>query len=108
MEMVVGSVIGAVTFTGSVVAFGKLKGSFGSSSVLLPGRHLLNIALAFIMGGLSVYFMSAHDQSSFLAATFIALALGILLVIPIGGADMPVVVSMLNSYSGWAASATGF
>ncbi len=107
-EMVLGSIIGAITFTGSVVAFGKLKGSFGSNPTLLPGRHVINLLLGVVTIGLCISFALNHDHVSFLAATMIAFVLGILLVVPIGGADMPVVVSMLNSYSGWAASATGF
>jgi NAD(P) transhydrogenase subunit beta len=108
IELSLGSMIGAITFTGSVVAFGKLKGSFGSNPLSFPGQHLLNLALGLVALGLCVYFSFTHDHMSFLALTFIALVLGVLLVVPIGGADMPVVVSMLNSYSGWAASATGF
>jgi NAD(P) transhydrogenase subunit beta len=108
LEMSLGSVIGAITFTGSIVAFGKLKGTFAANPVSFPGQHFLNLALAVLTVGFCVYFALNHHEISFLAATFIALILGVLLVIPIGGADMPVVVSMLNSYSGWAASATGF
>jgi NAD(P) transhydrogenase subunit beta len=108
IEIAVGSVIGAVTFTGSVIAFGKLKGSFGANPLQFTGQHILNLILGLITIGFCVHFALTHETSSFLIATFIAFALGILLVTPIGGADMPVVVSMLNSYSGWAASATGF
>jgi H+-translocating NAD(P) transhydrogenase subunit beta len=108
VELGVGSFIGAITFTGSVIAFGKLRGSLGSNPMVFPGQHLLNLALAVVMVALCADF-ALHDRfASFAALTAIALALGVLLVLPIGGADMPVVVSMLNSYSGWAACATGF
>ncbi len=108
IEIGLGSVIGAITFTGSVVAFGKLKGSFGASPLIFKGQHYLNLLLGLIAFGLCAYFALTHDHLSFLLLSGIAAALGVLLVLPIGGADMPVVVSMLNSYSGWAASATGF
>ncbi|MGZ3708150.1 MAG: NAD(P)(+) transhydrogenase (Re/Si-specific) subunit beta [Bdellovibrionota bacterium] len=108
VELTVGSVIGAITFTGSLVAFGKLQEILKSAPLVFRGQHLLNLALAIAMVGFGVQFYMSGDFSAFLVATGIALALGFLLVLPIGGADMPVVVSMLNSYSGWAASATGF
>ncbi|MCC7442282.1 MAG: NAD(P)(+) transhydrogenase (Re/Si-specific) subunit beta [Bdellovibrionales bacterium] len=107
-ELAVGSFIGAITFTGSVVAFGKLKGSFGSNPVTFPGQHLLNLVMALGMIGFTADFVMHDRVESFYALTALAFVLGVTLVIPIGGADMPVVVSMLNSYSGWAASATGF
>jgi H+-translocating NAD(P) transhydrogenase subunit beta len=107
-ELVVGSFIGAITFTGSLIAFGKLQELLGSNPVRFKGQHLLNLALALVMIGFSVRFVTNGDVISLLVATGIALLLGFLLILPIGGADMPVVVSMLNSYSGWAASATGF
>jgi len=107
-ELIVGSAIGAVTFTGSLVAFGKLQALLGSAPLIFRGQHILNglfIASIFV---LSSMFAFDHNLNLFLAVTGISLLLGFLLVLPIGGSDMPVVVSMLNSYSGWAASATGF
>jgi len=108
VELAVGSVIGAITFTGSLVAFGKLQEILKSNPLIFKGQHLLNLFLGLSMIGLSIHFILTNDFSSLLMITGIALLLGFLLVLPIGGADMPVVVSMLNSYSGWAASATGF
>jgi NAD(P) transhydrogenase subunit beta len=108
IELVAGSAIGAVTFTGSLVAFAKLQGLVGSAPLVFKGQHALN---ALLIGGivvLSAVFVGAHSAPVFWAVTAIALILGFLIVLPIGGSDMPVVVSMLNSYSGWAASATGF
>jgi NAD(P) transhydrogenase subunit beta len=107
-EIAVGTFIGAITFSGSVVAFGKLKGTFGSNPVTFKGQHFLNLLMGLGMIALTVDFVSSNRVESFYALTAIAFILGVTLVIPIGGADMPVVVSMLNSYSGWAASATGF
>lgn len=108
LELSLGSAIGAITFTGSLVAFGKLQAILGSNPVVFKGQHPLNFLLGLSTIGLCGYFCIHYDLNSFLLLTIISLALGILLIIPIGGADMPVVVSMLNSYSGWAASATGF
>lgn len=111
VEVFIGVFIGALTFTGSVVAFGKLRGMIGSKPLLLPGRHLLNLAL---LGGsiyLGIGFVGQPDHGglqNLLIMTGLASLVGIHLVMAIGGADMPVVVSMLNSYSGWAASAAGF
>ncbi len=111
VEIFLGVFIGAVTFTGSIIAFGKLRGSISGKPLTLPARHWLNLAGivgAVYLGG---QFLGAQDQSGLydlLAMTVIALLLGVHLVMAIGGADMPVVVSMLNSYSGWAAAATGF
>ncbi|MBI3546713.1 MAG: NAD(P)(+) transhydrogenase (Re/Si-specific) subunit beta [Gammaproteobacteria bacterium] len=107
-ELFVGSFIGAVTFTGSLVAFGKLQALLPSKPLLFKGRHLLNAALALAMLGFGIDFVWHHHLVSLLASIVMAASLGVLLVLPIGGADMPVVVSMLNSYSGWAAAATGF
>lgn len=107
-EISLGSAIGAITFTGSIIAFGKLKGSLSSNPVVFPGQHILNLVLLLATLGLCAKFAIAPDMPTLLALTAVALVLGVLIVIPIGGADMPVVVSMLNSYSGWAASATGF
>jgi NAD(P) transhydrogenase subunit beta len=111
VEVYVGVFVGAVTFTGSIIAFGKLKGVIGSKPLLLPGRHLLNAGLLVACIALAVPFLGAdpgEDLRSLLIQAGIAGVLGIHLVMAIGGADMPVVVSMLNSYSGWAASAAGF
>ncbi len=111
VEVFVGVFVGALTFTGSVVAFGKLKGLVRSKPLLLPGRHLFNLSLLLVSVALGARFLGAteHDGlSSLLIMTGIAGLLGVHLVLAIGGADMPVVVSMLNSYSGWAAAAAGF
>ncbi len=109
VEVFLGVFIGAVTFTGSVVAFGKLKGFLSSKSLMLPHRHKLNLLAGVVSIALMVYFVQeqGHTQS-LLIMTVIALFFGWHLVASIGGADMPVVVSMLNSYSGWAAAAAGF
>ncbi|WP_084417785.1 NAD(P)(+) transhydrogenase (Re/Si-specific) subunit beta [Henriciella litoralis] len=110
IELSIGSAIGALTFTGSVIAFAKLNGNMGGAPIMLPARHLLNIALAAgIIALVVVLIMSGGAATwAFWGVTVLALILGITLIIPIGGADMPVVVSMLNSYSGWAAAALGF
>jgi H+-translocating NAD(P) transhydrogenase subunit beta len=111
VEVFVGVFVGSLTFTGSVVAFGKLRGMVRSKPLLLPGRHLFNLLLLVVAVGLGAQFLSApgHDGlSSLLIMSGVAGILGVHLVLAIGGADMPVVVSMLNSYSGWAAAAAGF
>ncbi len=110
IELSLGSAIGALTFTGSVIAFLKLNGNMSGSPIMLPGRHLLNIAFGVAIVVLVVMMVQTQGAQPwmFLALTALALILGITLIIPIGGADMPVVVSMLNSYSGWAAAALGF
>jgi len=107
-ELVVGSAIGAVTFTGSLIAFGKLQAILGSAPLVFKGQHLFNAILIAAIFVLSAMFAVNHSVTLFVAVTALSLLLGFLLVLPIGGSDMPVVVSMLNSYSGWAASATGF
>ncbi len=107
-ELFLGSFIGAVTFTGSVIAFGKLQEIFGSAPVVFKGQHMLNLAFGIAILVLGVVFVAQDNFTAFLILTAISLILGVTLIIPIGGADMPVVVSMLNSYSGWAAAATGF
>lgn len=110
-EIFIGVCIGAVTFTGSVIAFGKLQGKITGRPLLLPGRHLINIALLIFTVALGVWFFRApgvEGQTALVAATVLTGILGAHLVLAIGGADMPVVVSMLNSYSGWAAAAAGF
>jgi len=112
VEIYLGILIGAVTFTGSVIAFGKLQGIIGSKPLLLPARHWLNLGLGLVSIWLGVEFVNAQSVMSglipLIIMTCIALAFGVHMVMSIGGADMPVVVSMLNSYSGWAAAATGF
>jgi NAD(P) transhydrogenase subunit beta len=120
-EIYVGVLVGAVTFSGSVIAFGKLRGKIGSKPMLLPGRHVLNLIALMLCVALGTIFMRADiawpdagaglfdaGMPALLAATGLALLLGVHLVMAIGGGDMPVVVSLLNSYSGWAAAAAGF
>ena len=108
IELFIGAFIGAITFSASVVAFGKLSGKFGAKPIIFKGQHLLNLVLALLMLSFGVFFYLQGNQIAFLAMCGIALILGVTLIIPIGGADMPVVVSMLNSYSGWAAAGIGF
>ena len=112
VEVVLGVFIGAVTFTGSIVAFGKLKGIMSSKPLSLPGRHALNLGLVVASVILGAIFLSTDSTgtavTSLLVVMLLAFIFGALLVMAIGGADMPVVISMLNSYSGWAAAATGF
>jgi len=112
MEIYIGILIGAVTFSGSIVAFGKLSGRIGGNPLLLPARHWLNLLGLLVVIWFGREFMNAHSISEgmmpLIIMTVIALLFGIHMVMAIGGADMPVVVSMLNSYSGWAAAATGF
>ncbi len=108
VEMGLGIAIGAITFSGSIIAFLKLAGKMSGAAILLPGRHVINLGTLLAILGLVGWF--TQDQSPWVIATITALSfvIGFLLIIPIGGADMPVVVSMLNSYSGWAAAAMGF
>ena len=108
IEMSIGAGIGAVTFTGSVVAFTKLQGLVSGRPVVFPGQHLLNAALGVLIVVLAVWFCRTESHAAFWLLTLLAFAIGVLIIIPIGGADMPVVVSMLNSYSGWAAAGIGF
>src|SRR6478609_3970821 len=108
VEIFLGVFIGAVTFTGSIVAFLKLSARISSKPLMLPARHWLNLAALVVSAGLLVWFVAAHSIVPLLIMTAIALAFGWHLVASIGGGDMPVVVSMLNSYSGWAAAAAGF
>lgn len=112
-ELFIGTFVGAITFSGSVIAFGKLSGKykfrlFQGAPVVFPGQHMLNLALALLMLVMGVWFMLTQAWTPFVIMTLIAFVLGVLIIIPIGGADMPVVVSMLNSYSGWAAAGIGF
>ncbi|RZJ47048.1 MAG: NAD(P)(+) transhydrogenase (Re/Si-specific) subunit beta, partial [Brevundimonas sp.] len=110
IELSLGVAIGAITFTGSVIAFAKLNGNMSGAPIILPGRHLINIALALGLVLLIGVMIGSGGTATwaFWGVFVIALILGATLIIPIGGADMPVVVSMLNSYSGWAAAALGF
>ena len=117
LELFIGTFVGAITFSGSVIAFGKLSGKykfrlFQGAPVSFAGQHLLNLVLALVMVGLGLVFCFADGSepawTPFVVMAAIAFALGVLIIIPIGGADMPVVVSMLNSYSGWAAAGIGF
>jgi NAD(P) transhydrogenase subunit beta len=117
LELFIGTFIGAITFSGSIVAFGKLAGLgkysrlFSSAPVVFRGQHILNLVLALVMIGSGLMFFAAAPENQwppFLTMTGIAFLLGVLTIIPIGGADMPVVISMLNSYSGWAAAGIGF
>lgn len=110
IELSLGLAIGAITFTGSVIAFAKLNGNMGGAPILLPARHLLNIVIALAIVALVVVLVISGGSAiwAFWAIFALSLLIGVTLIIPIGGADMPVVVSMLNSYSGWAAAALGF
>ncbi|SLN35514.1 NAD(P)(+) transhydrogenase (Re/Si-specific) subunit beta [Oceanibacterium hippocampi] len=108
IEMGIGVVIGAITFTGSIVAFTKLQGLVSGNPVTFPGQHLVNLAIGVAIVALIVWFCFDLDPRIFWAMTVLSLVIGVLIIIPIGGADMPVVVSMLNSYSGWAAAGIGF
>ncbi len=112
VEIYVGILIGAVTFSGSIIAFGKLSGKIGGQPLLLPGRHWINLIGLLVVIWFGREFINAHTVSAgmtpLIVMTVISLLFGIHMVMAIGGADMPVVVSMLNSYSGWAAAATGF
>jgi NAD(P) transhydrogenase subunit beta len=108
IEMSLGVAIGALTFTGSVIAFLKLSARMSGAPIMLPGRHVINIALALALIFFIYGFYVSQSALDFWLITGIALLLGVLMIIPIGGADMPVVISMLNSYSGWAAAGIGF
>ncbi|MDG2534457.1 NAD(P)(+) transhydrogenase (Re/Si-specific) subunit beta [Sphingomonas sp. HITSZ_GF] len=108
IEMGLGVAIGAITFSGSVIAFLKLNGNMSGKPILLPGRHVINLAVLAGILGLVGYFVTDQSPWVFWTVTALSFAIGFLLIVPIGGADMPVVVSMLNSYSGWAAAAMGF
>ena len=108
VEMALGVAIGALTFTGSVVAFMKLSGRMSGAPIMLPARHVINIVLALALVFFIYGLVVSQSQIDFWLVTIIALVLGVLIIIPIGGADMTVVISMLNSYSGWAAAGIGF
>jgi len=108
VEMSIGAAIGAVTFTGSVIAFLKLNGNMSGAPIMLPARHVVNILLALAIIVSVVMFVRTENHSLFWVLAALSFLIGILIIIPIGGADMPVVISMLNSYSGWAAAGIGF
>jgi len=108
IEMSLGTAIGAITFTGSVIAFGKLQGLLSGNPLIFPGQHPLNALLGLAMLAVGIWFVMDGSQIAFWVLALIAFVLGVLLIVPIGGADMPVVISMLNSYSGWAAAGIGF
>ncbi|MGP3792626.1 NAD(P)(+) transhydrogenase (Re/Si-specific) subunit beta, partial [Pseudomonas sp. B392_1p] len=113
LELFLGAAIGAITFSGSVIAFGKLSGKykfrlFQGAPVQFKGQHLLNLVVGLAIVGLGLVYTFTGDISAFALLVALAFVIGVLIIIPIGGADMPVVVSMLNSYSGWAAAGIGF
>ena len=108
LEMAIGAAIGAITFTGSIIAFLKLDGRMSGKPIMLPQRHVINAGLGVALLVLIGVFMATQSHLVFWLLVGVSLALGVLLIVPIGGADMPVVVSMLNSYSGWAAAGIGF
>jgi NAD(P) transhydrogenase subunit beta len=108
VEMSLGVAIGAITFTGSVIAFLKLSGRMSGAPIILPARHVINIALAVAIVVLIVWLVRAESYAAFWLLVLASFLFGVLIIVPIGGADMPVVISMLNSYSGWAAAGIGF
>ncbi|MDB5737817.1 MAG: transhydrogenase, partial [Sphingomonas bacterium] len=108
IEMGLGIAIGAITFSGSVIAFLKLNGNMSGKPIMLPGRHVINLGTLVAILALVAYFVTDDAPWVFFTITALSFVIGFLLIVPIGGADMPVVVSMLNSYSGWAAAAMGF
>jgi NAD(P) transhydrogenase subunit beta len=108
IELFIGTFVGAITFTGSIIAFGKLSGKLGSKPLRFAGQHWLNLLLAILMIVFGIAFFITQTWTPFLIMTALAMLIGVLLIMPIGGADMPVVISMLNSYSGWAAAGIGF
>lgn len=108
IEMSIGTAIGAVTFTGSIIAFGKLQGILPGKPLVFPGQHMVNLGLGIALVAAVIWLTVGQSDSAFWVIVGISLLLGILIIVPIGGADMPVVVSMLNSYSGWAAAGIGF
>ncbi|WP_333671108.1 NAD(P)(+) transhydrogenase (Re/Si-specific) subunit beta [Elioraea tepidiphila] len=108
IEMSLGLVIGAITFSGSVIAFAKLQGIMSGAPITFPQQHMLNLVLAIVILVLTAIFVATESHALFWLLAILAFAIGFLIIIPIGGADMPVVISMLNSYSGWAAAGIGF
>ncbi|HLF22898.1 MAG TPA: NAD(P)(+) transhydrogenase (Re/Si-specific) subunit beta, partial [Burkholderiales bacterium] len=108
LELFIGTFVGAITFSGSVIAFGKLSGKFRSAPIVFRGQHWLNLVLALAMFAFGIWFFVTQEWTPFILMAALAFIIGALIIIPIGGADMPVVISMLNSYSGWAAAGIGF
>ena len=108
IEMSLGVAIGAITFSGSIVAFTKLQGLVSGNPVIFKGQHLINLLLGILIICVGILFVIDQNQLDFWIVVSLSLLIGVLLILPIGGADMPVVVSMLNSYSGWAAAGIGF
>jgi len=108
IEMSIGAAVGAITFSGSIIAFLKLRGIMSGAPITFPGQHILNLFLLLLIIGLTYFLCSSQSSNFFWTLIAISFLVGILLIIPIGGADMPVVISMLNSYSGWAAAGIGF
>jgi len=108
IELFLGTFIGAITFTASLVAFGKLQGLLSGSPLIFKGQHFVNLILGIVMIGAGIVFCMNQSTDAFVLMLTVSLVLGVLLIVPIGGADMPVIVSMLNSYSGWAAAGIGF
>jgi NAD(P) transhydrogenase subunit beta len=108
IELFIGTFVGAITFTGSIIAFGKLSGKLASKALVFSGQHWLNLLIGILMIASGIVFLMTQSWTPFLIMTALALLLGVMLIVPIGGADMPVIVSMLNSYSGWAAAGIGF
>ncbi len=108
VEMALGAAVGAVTFSGSLIAFGKLQGVLTGAPIIFKGQHQLNALIGIVIVALIVWLVASNSQTAFWLLVILAFLIGFLIIIPIGGADMPVVVSMLNSYSGWAAAGIGF
>ncbi|HEX9811067.1 MAG TPA: NAD(P)(+) transhydrogenase (Re/Si-specific) subunit beta [Burkholderiales bacterium] len=108
LELFIGTFVGAITFSGSVIAFGKLSGKFRSAPIVFRGQHWLNLILTLAMLAFGIWFFITQQWVPFILMAALAFIIGVLIIIPIGGADMPVVISMLNSYSGWAAAGIGF
>jgi NAD(P) transhydrogenase subunit beta len=108
IEMSIGTAIGAITFTGSIIAFGKLQGLVSGKPLVFAGQHMVNLGLGVLLALAVIWLAVGESQAAFWVIVAISLVLGVLIIVPIGGADMPVVVSMLNSYSGWAAAGIGF
>ncbi len=108
IEMSIGTAIGAITFTGSIIAFGKLQGILPGKPLVFPGQHMVNLGLGIALVVCVIWLTVAQSDTAFWVIVAISLVIGVLIIVPIGGADMPVVVSMLNSYSGWAAAGIGF
>lgn len=108
IEMSIGTAIGAITFTGSIIAFGKLQGLVSGRPLVFAGQHMVNLGLGVLLALAIIWLAASESQNAFWVIVALSLVIGVLIIVPIGGADMPVVVSMLNSYSGWAAAGIGF